>query len=208
MLEIGRFAAAQPRAVVLAPSGPGWVLAAAFVGGLWLCLWRGRLRWLGLPLATIGLWWPTPAPPNLWIASDGANLAIRSGDTAVMARPNSKRFAAEFWARRRGLTIAEQPLFLCNRSRCLPGLDAPPIALWSGRRAPTAAQLTELCALSRTVVSRAALDRPPPACRDVRLLDVDDFAAGAAAELWRTSSGWRIVWANDARAARPWGRPR
>jgi hypothetical protein len=29
----------------------GWTLSAAFLGLLWLCLWKGPLGWLGLPLA-------------------------------------------------------------------------------------------------------------------------------------------------------------
>ncbi len=208
MLAVGRFAAAQPHAVFLRASGPGWLLAAAFLGILMLCLWRGRLRWLGLPLAAIGLWWPTPSPPDLWIASDGANLAVRSAGTAVLARPNSKRFGAEFWSRRRGLVLSERSPFLCNRSRCLPGLDGPDVALWSGRRAPTPPQMTELCALARVIVSRSPMPDAPPACASALVLDAGDFAEGGAAELWRTDAGWRVAWANDARSARPWGQPR
>ncbi len=207
MLAVGRFAASQPHAVIIEPSGPPFILALAFLGVLLLCLWRGRLRWLGLPLATVGLWWPTTAPPDLWLAADGSNLAVRDGALALVARPASREFATGLWSRRRGLTLAEETPFLCDRARCLPNLDGPSVALWSARRHPRTEELTPLCGLAEVVVVRATVWPTPPACRGKLLLDADDFARGGSAELWRAGASWRIVWANDARARRPWGEP-
>jgi competence protein ComEC len=47
--RIAHVAATAPYAQINVPSGPEWSLPMAFLGLLWLCLWKGRLRWLGLP---------------------------------------------------------------------------------------------------------------------------------------------------------------
>eukprot|EP01030_Chromulinospumella_sphaerica_P025922 gene25922-26091_t len=70
MLSIASQTAQTPGAQVTVASGPAWTLPAAFLGILILCLWQGRLRWLGIPLALTVALWPRPTPPDLWIASD------------------------------------------------------------------------------------------------------------------------------------------
>lgn len=75
---------------------------------------------------------------------------------------------------------------------------------WS-RRTPDAETLSGLCVLSDVVVVRGpAPARTPPLCADTVLLTGDDFARYGAAELYRRSDGWRIVWAQPLRGVRPW----
>ena len=47
--------AAQPGAVTLVPAMPAAALIAIAVGGLWLCLWRSRWRFLGVAVIAGGL---------------------------------------------------------------------------------------------------------------------------------------------------------
>jgi competence protein ComEC len=68
-------------------SGPPFTLALAFVGLMLLCLWRGRLRWLGAPLALAVALWPRPAPPDAWIAPDGTTAAVRQGARRCCCAP-------------------------------------------------------------------------------------------------------------------------
>jgi competence protein ComEC len=44
---------------------------------LFVCLWQGRLRWLGLPLAAAVLVWPRAPTPDVWIGDGGTNAAFR-----------------------------------------------------------------------------------------------------------------------------------
>ncbi|MET0272825.1 MAG: ComEC/Rec2 family competence protein, partial [Phenylobacterium sp.] len=67
MNRIAAVAAHAPYAQLVVASGPPWVLPAAFLGLLWLCLWRGRLRWAGLPFALAVLLVPKPTPPDAWV---------------------------------------------------------------------------------------------------------------------------------------------
>ena len=77
--------AALPAAMITIPSAPALALPVAFVGLLWICLWKGRLRWLGVPAALAVSLWPRPSMPDVWIAADGANGAYRQGAQAVLA---------------------------------------------------------------------------------------------------------------------------
>jgi competence protein ComEC len=187
-------------------SAPPQVLVVAFLGLMILCLWRGKLRWIGAPLALAVALWPRPAPPDAWIAADGATAAVRSGDAAVLLRTDAKRFGAELWARRRGLTPATWSLYACDKRTCAPALDAPVrLSLSWSRKTPDAETLSGLCVRSEVVVIRGpAPARAPPLCADAVLLAAEDFARGGAAELYRRPDGWRIVWAQPLRGDRPW----
>ncbi|MDP3745966.1 MAG: ComEC/Rec2 family competence protein [Phenylobacterium sp.] len=116
MNRIATTAAGLPGAQLTVASAPGWTLAAAFLGILWLCLCKGPLRWLGLPFALAVAIYPRPPAPDAWIAADGSTVAVRAGEDAVLFRPDAKLFAAELWARRRGLTVPEDGLMARDRA--------------------------------------------------------------------------------------------
>ncbi|TVV73121.1 ComEC/Rec2 family competence protein [Sphingomonas solaris] len=81
LLAIAHHVADLPGAVTALPSMPHGAFALMALGGLWLALWRTRVRALGwLPIA-IGLGWTlaTP-PPDLLVTGDGRHLAVRGND--------------------------------------------------------------------------------------------------------------------------------
>ncbi|MFT4251557.1 MAG: ComEC/Rec2 family competence protein, partial [Caulobacter sp.] len=183
MTAVARWFAGAHGAQQIVASGPPFTLALSFVGVMLLCLWKGRLRWLGVPLAFAVALWPRPAPPDLWIASDGATAAVRRGGEAVLLRPDARRFGADLWARRRGLAPVAGKDFACDRVSCRPAPSAPvAVGLSWTRRAPDFAGLDRLCAGAEVVVLRGP--RPavlPAACRDAVVLAGEDFAAGGSA---------------------------
>jgi competence protein ComEC len=157
-------------------SGPPFTLALAFIGLMLLCLWRGRLRWLGAPLALAVALWPRPAPPDVWVAPDGSTAAVRQGREAVLLRPDARRFGAELWGRRRGLVVPESAapslLYACDRRSCAPTTGAPvALALSWSKTAPDVEALAAICADAEIVVLRgaaphaASLPRPDRARR-------------------------------------------
>ncbi len=203
-------ASSLPNAQLIVASAPGWTLTAAFLGILWLCLWKGPLRWAGLPFALAVSLTPRPPTPDLWIAADGSTLAVREGKQAILFRPDVKLFGAELWARRRGLTpaaegqAARDALYDCDRWSCAPRSGSSPrVAAIFTRRASTIEKTLPLsCQAAEIVVVRGAASEAD--CPDVLLLTEDDFARGGSAELYRTVSGWRVVWAQTLRGQRPW----
>ena len=56
------------------------------------------------------------------------------------------------------------------------------------------------CEWAEVVIVRG--DAAP--CPQTLTLTRADFARGGSAELYRTESGWKIVWAQDLRGQRPW----
>ncbi|WP_421728906.1 ComEC/Rec2 family competence protein [Brevundimonas sp.] len=209
MLAIGHWTADLPGAVQTVASAPDYVLPIAFLGVLWVCLWKGRLRWLGLPFACAVMIWPRAPTPTLWIGDGGTNAAFSEGREAVAIRPGVREFAADLWSRRRGLALVARPDegWTCQRYGCAPvSPGAGPIALWWGKRAPDAEALAALCASAPVVSSRARLSVLPAACEGTLVLDGVDYARGGAVELWRTPQGWRAVWTSDVRGDRPWSR--
>jgi competence protein ComEC len=210
MNRVASTAAAMPHAQVVVASGPPWVLPTAFLGLLWLCLWKGPLRWAGLPFALAVLLVPKPTPPDAWVSADGATVAVRAGREAVLLRPDVKLFGAELWARRRGLAPREDTAALtaaydCDHWSCSPKPNAPVrlAAAWNLKRPLKPGRLDALCAGAKVVVLRNAFR--PETCRAPLVLTESDFARGGSAELYRLAPGrWRITWAQDLRGRRPW----
>jgi competence protein ComEC len=71
MLAIGHWTAGLPGAVQTVASAPDFVLPIAFLGVLFICLWKGRLRWLGLPFAAAVMLWPRAPRPTCGSATAG-----------------------------------------------------------------------------------------------------------------------------------------
>lgn len=206
IMAVGAWISTLPGAVIHTASAPVIALPVAFIGILVLCLWRGRLRWLGLPLACAVLVWPRHPTPDLWIADAGTNGAIVTGDDALVIRKVGA-FSRDVWSGRRGLTLVERPAegWACGRVHCAPEVPGP-LALWWGRAAPDDDQLAALCQSAEVVSVRVELARLPEACSDRLVLDGRDYATGGSVELWRTEGGWRALWSTTERGARPWNR--
>ena len=209
MNHVAAWAAGAPASQIVIASAPDWVLPLSFLGLLFVCLWRGPLRWAGLPFALAILWAPRPPAPDVWIAADGAAVAVRDGRDAVLLRPDVKLFGAELWSRRRGLTplmteADRDARFECDRWSCAPTPTAPVrlAAAWNLKRPLKAGRLDEMCTGADIVVVRNAFR--PESCPAPLVLTGADFAAGGSAELYRSGPGWRVVWAQDLRGRRPW----
>ncbi|HYC99290.1 ComEC/Rec2 family competence protein [Brevundimonas sp.] len=213
MLAIGAWTASLPGAVRTVASAPDVVLPIAFLGVLFCCLWRGPLRWLGLPFAAAVMLWPRAPTPDLWIGDGGTNAAWLEAGEAVVARPGVRQFAVDVWSRRRGVTPVERPEegWACTRFSCAPATPAAgPVALWWGRRAPSAEQLDALCRAAPVISVRAPVAALPASCEGRLVLDGVDYARGGAVELWRDGSPsanrWRAFWSAEVRGDRPWSR--
>ena len=211
MLAIGERVAGLPGAVRTIASAPDIVLPIAFLGVLFCCLWRGPLRWLGLPLACAVLIWPRDPAPDLWIGDAGTQAAFVQDRQAVIVRPGVRQFAVDVWTRRRGLQAVDRPAerWTCGRFSCAPETSGP-VALWWGRRAPSAEQLDPLCRSAPVVSVRGELAALPPSCEGRLVLDGLDYARGGAVELKRegpaAANRWRALWVSDVRGDRPWSR--
>jgi competence protein ComEC len=213
VIAIGHLFATAPGAGGTATAAPQIALVISYFGILFICLWNGWLRWIGLPLAFAVALWPRPPAPLIWVAADGRDAAIVAHGQEVALRPGVRSYATNLWAQRRGLAVpadmtrARGALFDCDYWSCTARSGVKPaLGIWWTRRKPKPERLAELCASSDILVLRADVDLPT-ACRDAVVLRPGDFAAGGAAEVFASAHGWRVVWSQPLRGQRPWSAP-
>jgi competence protein ComEC len=211
VIWIGHLFSEAPLARISMSSAPQIALAVSYLGIVFACLWRGRLRWIGVPLAAAVALWPRPPAPVAWLSSDGGDAAVVVGGEAVALKPATRVYATQTWAQRRNFSLPSQPqsameaLYDCDRTACAPRANFhPAIAAWWTRRKPNAGRLASLCRHADFLILRAEADLPSE-CAGVTVLGRAAFARGGAAELFaRPDGGWRIDWAQPLRGRRPW----
>lgn len=104
MSWVAHAVASLPNAASLAPVMPMSALLLFVLGGLWMALWRQRWRWLGLVPVALGIVLAVLARgPDIFIARDGATVAVRTGDGLLhLVRKPRDRFSAAEWLKRDG----------------------------------------------------------------------------------------------------------
>jgi competence protein ComEC len=128
VLWTARSVAAWPGAAESATPLPGWGLAIAACGLLWLCLWQARHRLLGVLLVLLGLGsMALTSPPDLLVSADGRVIALRTAaGLHVEQTGGASAFTREAFARSAG-EAATRPLprdgsvegIVCTPERCI-----------------------------------------------------------------------------------------
>lgn len=97
LIRIAEVTAAVPGAVTRLPSMTGWSLAFIVCGGIWLCLWETRRRWLGAGVAMAGIAAMLAArPPDIMIDGQGKHVAVIDGGIALL-RPRAGDYVRSMW---------------------------------------------------------------------------------------------------------------
>ena len=92
LLGLAHWVSARPGAVTVMPAmGVGSFLLFV-AGGLWLALWRSRLKFIGLVPAAIGTFGlATLAPPDILISGDGRHVGISEpGNAGLLVLRDSR----------------------------------------------------------------------------------------------------------------------
>jgi competence protein ComEC len=126
LLWIARSVGSATGAVATLAAMPGWAFAVIVAGGLWLALWNGRIRLVGLVPIAIGAAAAVAAPtPDLLVTGDGKHLAIVAADgTPRILRDRTGDFMREVFAESAGFdgdpqVLDEAPFASCSHDACI-----------------------------------------------------------------------------------------
>ena len=199
-------------AVIPVRAMPVWGLAAATLGGLWLCLWERPWRLLGLAGPLLGaVSIALASPPDLLISGDGKLLALRAGDGAlVFSSLKRQTYRRDIWLRRSGTETARawdrgggppEPGLRCDALGCI--FEFAP----GGRLglALTGEALEEDCRAVEVLVSLEplrGLDCPKPRL----VIDRFDLWRAGAHALWLSGGTPEVATVRAQRGERPWVR--
>ena len=217
VLLIARAVAAWPGAALALAPLPGWGVALAAFGLCWLCLWRRRWRWGGVPLLAAGLGSALLVrPPDAVAAADGRLFLLRDGEALFLERrPGASRFVREAWLRQFGEAEApELPRELagavldCTPARCILAgrlallRPAPPPR---GVRRPPDWSPEPLCGQVQVILSPEPLRGR---CAGTAVVDRFAVWRDGAHAVWLGPGGARVLSDRAHRGERPWVPPR
>lgn len=111
------------------PAIPTGAFVVMVIGGLWCCLWRGRVRAWGLaPLAAGALVAASSPVPDLLVSGDGRHVALIAEDgMPLMLRERAGDFTRSLFAESAGFDgetgwIEDRPAANCNANACAFGI--------------------------------------------------------------------------------------
>lgn len=108
-------------AVTGVAAGTPLALSLIVFGGLWLTIWRGAVRFVGVIFAFSGIYlWMQTERPALIIAQKAALISgIGEDGRRWVSRPRAETYAAEMWLRRDGMRDADRSAAYARREwRC------------------------------------------------------------------------------------------
>ena len=173
LIALAHFVSSRPGAVTMLPSMPVFAFGLVVLGGLWICLWRERWRYLGLIPAFIGaLMIVANRAPDIYITGDGRHVGIRNDHRELaMLRTRSGDFIRDMILENAGVdgqsqALEDWPNANCNADACLVSLtgNGRKWVLLATRSARyiSALELSAACRRADIVVSERRL---PASCQ-------------------------------------------
>ncbi|WP_299965403.1 ComEC/Rec2 family competence protein [uncultured Roseobacter sp.] len=207
ILAVGSFVAGLDGARSFVP-GPGVaVLPLIALGFLWLCLWQGRSRSLGVLPVIVAFWlWATGDRPVGLIAENGALVGVMTPEGRALSKPKGAGFVARNWLENDG-DASDQPTAADrwpeSRQAVLPG--GVELTHLAGKKAVTGFQG---CDAGQIVVANQPLPKGASGCllfdpnrlRDTGAISLVDRGGEVALISTRDLTGDRL-WT-------PWYRPK
>ncbi|WP_237182300.1 ComEC/Rec2 family competence protein [Roseomonas marmotae] len=222
ILRVAHAVAGWPGAALLARPIPAWGLALTSLGMLWLCLWRGSWRLLGLPMLLAGsLSAGWAAPPDILVSSDARLIAFRTSEAVYLQRATgASSLVRESWLRS---WAEEEAVPVPMEGRTADGaLDCTPTAcrFQPAPEGPAAMLLrpektrrkeTPPPIQAAAYCSKAALLLSPEPirgrCRDTAKVDRFTVWRDGPQAIWLDAAGPRILSDRAWRGQRPWMPP-
>jgi competence protein ComEC len=203
---IGQTFGERPEAIRALPKPSDEVFLLCVLALTWACLWRGALRWFGVPLilASVALYIGTPRPVAAFDA-DLRAIYVREADRwTLLAGSGRSPYARERLGATLGLTPAETerlaPPEACGEAFCRWQTQARAIVLI---RDPSA--LDQGCAPRAIVIAEIGTPADyATRCGLAALITRESIALLGGATITETPLGPRVARAWPAEIKRPW----
>lgn len=215
VIRVADWVAGLPEATEILPSAPAWALTGLALGGLWLCVLRGRLRLAGL--AGVALFAAANArvvPPDLIVSAAGDLAAVRGQEGYLFSSLRHGRFTRENWLEHAGYRAEEAVQWARDGGygrlqrdglRCDGFGCVLTRAGWRVVLAETRGALAEDCGRADLVIALIPAGR---ACdgtggTGVQVIDLFDLRAKGAHSI-TLGPAIEVQAVNDGRGRRPW----
>ncbi|MBL24629.1 MAG: metal-binding protein [Rhodospirillaceae bacterium] len=204
VIAIAGTIAGWPQAVSLLPLMPTTGLIGVTIGGLWICLWTGRKRWLGCLGILAGLvimnW---TQKPDILISASGKLIAVRlpNNELAVSSLRREK-FTAKIWSQALGvgrtskLSAAAPEIVRCDGLACLIRTNGHKIALIKDERA-----FVDECGRQQILIATVPI---PGYCDAALRIDRFDIWRNGAHAVWLSPGEIRVGHVRGRRGKRHW----
>lgn len=183
---------------------PGnWVLPLLALGALWLVLWQGRARLVGVvPVALALVLWSGAGRPALLVADSGALIGVMGPQGRALNKPRGDGFVAGSWLENDGAPVGQETA--AQRDGLLRG-DRRTEAVVGGLRIVQIAGDRALAAIKgcdgADILIVTVAD---PVTRPCEVYDIDRLRQTGALAGWTGGDGLRIVSAREVTGDRIW----
>lgn len=129
LLGVAHFVSGLDGAVATLPAMPRGAFALMVGGGVWLCLWHGTVRTLGLVPFLIGAGWAVVTPaPDLLVGGDGRHFALVDDGVPYLLREKSGDYTRSIFSEAAGFDgdapgLGSGRKAQCSRDSCVGYLD-------------------------------------------------------------------------------------
>ena len=207
VIAVAEFVAGLGGAAVGVRSGPAASLALLALGGIFVALWIGRARLLGLvPMAVALILWAAHPRPDILVADNGRLFGVLTGAGRVLSSGEGNGFAAESWLRDDGDLASQAEAHArgrLERRRYRIEAEVPGLGrlLYVGTR--DAATAGADCTAAAIVIAPNWRSGPSGPCLFV---GADRLRRDGALAIDLRGDGLRVTGARAANRARPWTR--
>ncbi|MCC7260472.1 MAG: ComEC/Rec2 family competence protein [Alphaproteobacteria bacterium] len=198
-----------PASIIAMPPLPTWGIALVTAGGLWFCLWKGRVRWWGVLPALVGmgsmLLYNTP---DMLIGEK--NIAVVSEQGIALLAKRRPSFTEKNWMEELGYTRftprEDVPGLQCEGDKCRLEVKGTRVAVVF---APAIPEMQD-CAENDLIIGRGRKEPEGTPCPD-KTLFIRDYllwTRGTHALRWDEDGKYKMETSADRQGKRKWSRKR
>lgn len=214
LLWIARTTAAAPGSVKSLPTMDDGAFTLMAGGGIWIALWRTKLRWAGVLPIMAGAAWAVATPvPDMIVTGDGRHLAIRGDDGGLLLlRARTGDYVRSVLGETSGIAdiagaLDEAPEGRCSADLCIARIERGGAAYQIvATRSDYLVPIGELVAVCRTADIVVSERRLPRTCMP-RWLKLDRPTLRRTGGVALTFDPARIASVRDPAARHAWRVP-